>query len=214
MSPIWLLVVAVLIGAIDWYAVGTDNRRLEYVAKPLTMVPLIAYAMALDPSIEASRWWFVAALFFSLAGDVFLMLPSDRFVEGLGSFLVGHVAYVGGMAVWGLSIGVVWWLVLVGILAALASVGRAIVTGAGREDRRLRVPVAAYVGVITAMVLAAAGTDNAWFLLGALLFYASDASIGVSRFIREFPFHRVVIMTTYHGAQFLLVHGLTVDAAT
>ena len=29
-----------------------------------------------------------------MAGDIFLMLPNDRFVAGLASFLVGHLAYV------------------------------------------------------------------------------------------------------------------------
>ena len=39
---------------------------------------------------------FVVALVFSLAGDVFLMLPDeDRwFAFGLGSFLLGHIAFV------------------------------------------------------------------------------------------------------------------------
>ena len=33
---------------------------------------------------------------FSLAGDVFLMLPRDAFVAGLAAFLVAHVCYVVG----------------------------------------------------------------------------------------------------------------------
>src|SRR5213080_3500470 len=33
-------------------------------------------------------------LVFSLAGDVFLMLPRARFVAGLTSFLAAHIAYL------------------------------------------------------------------------------------------------------------------------
>jgi hypothetical protein len=43
------------------------------------------------------RTWFVVALALSLLGDVFLMLPVDLFVFGLGAFLLGHVAYTVGL---------------------------------------------------------------------------------------------------------------------
>ena len=49
------------------------------------------------------RAWFVAALVLSLVGDVFLMLPQDLFVFGLGSFLLGHIAYIVGMHVDGVD---------------------------------------------------------------------------------------------------------------
>ena len=79
---------------------------------------LIACALALDPDDPAVRAWFVAALVLSLAGDVFLMLPQDLFVFGLGSFLLGHIAYIVGMHVDGVDglrflVGIVsWWSLL------------------------------------------------------------------------------------------------------
>ena len=45
-------------------------------------------------------------------------------------------------------------------------------------------------------------------IVGALLFYLSDFSIGWSRFVRDFRAHRLVIITTYHAAQVLLVVSL------
>lgn len=36
----------------------------------------------------------IVALVRGLAGDVFLLPQVDRFVEGLGSFLLGHLAYL------------------------------------------------------------------------------------------------------------------------
>lgn len=36
----------------------------------------------------------IGALLFSLAGDVFLMLPGNYFIPGLASFLVAHVFYI------------------------------------------------------------------------------------------------------------------------
>jgi len=209
MSPTVLLAVAGVIAVVDWIAVAVDNRKLEYVAKPLTMVALLGYAVALDPTVEASRWWFVVALVFSLGGDVFLMLPGNRFVEGLASFLVGHLAYIGGMVAWGLDIVPAWFALVIVLFGLIATIGGAIVQAAGEQDRRLRLPVGLYITVITIMVLVAGATAHWWFLVGALLFYVSDATIGITRFVRDFAYSRVGVMVTYHLAQFLLVFGLT-----
>ncbi|MGH2728548.1 MAG: lysoplasmalogenase family protein, partial [Actinomycetota bacterium] len=82
----------------DWIAVSPSvrSRRAEYVLKPATMIPLIAAATILDPERDAQRALFLVALVLSLAGDVFLMLPRDLFVAGLGSFMLGHIAYIAG----------------------------------------------------------------------------------------------------------------------
>src|SRR5947209_18873782 len=73
-----------------------QNRRLTlYLFKPLTIVFIIL--IALQPKYSTSnfyRYTIIAALLFSLAGDVFLMLPSDRFIQGLVSFLVAHIIYI------------------------------------------------------------------------------------------------------------------------
>lgn len=209
MSATVLLAAAAVVAVVDWVAVGWDRRKVEYVAKPLTMVLLLGYAVALDPVVEASRWWFVAALVFSLAGDVFLMLPGNRFVEGLASFLVGHLAYIAGLVAWGLDIVPAWFVLVAVLFAFIATIGGAIVQAAGEQDRRLRIPVGLYITVITIMVLVAGATGHWWFLAGALLFYVSDAMIGITRFVRDFAYSRVGVMVTYHLAQFLLVYGLT-----
>ena len=103
-GPAFLLLALALAAAFfDWLAVNQEHKALEYLCKPLTLALLIACALALDPADEAVRAWFVAALVLSLAGDVFLMLPRDLFVFGLGSFLLGHVAYIVGMHVDGVD---------------------------------------------------------------------------------------------------------------
>ncbi len=92
------LVGAGLFAVGDWVAKARRHTVLEYVCKPTALLALIGTALVLTPmhDAEARRVWFVAALVFSLAGDVFLMLPTDRFVAGLAAFLVAHVCYVGG----------------------------------------------------------------------------------------------------------------------
>ena len=100
----WVALAAAGIFAVgDWVAVARERKTLEYACKPLTMVALIVAAIALEPVNSSQRAWFVAALVLSMLGDVFLMLPdrklgpADTFTFGLGSFLLGHVAYVVGV---------------------------------------------------------------------------------------------------------------------
>jgi uncharacterized membrane protein YhhN len=208
----FLLVALVLAAAFgNWAAVANSNKGLEYLCKPAVVVLLIGLALALDPRDPSARTWFVVALVCSLAGDVLLMLPRDLFVFGLGAFLLAHLAYVVGLAgddvVDGVAIarllaGVV--LVAVGILV----LGTQIVRAAYAAESDLAIPVMVYIGVISAMVVAAVGTGRPLAVAGAVLFYSSDALIGWSRFVREYNWAPVVIMVTYHLGQLGLVLSL------
>lgn len=202
-----LLAVTGALAVGNWVAVEARSRVGEYVTKPATMVALVGVAVALDPVDGGARAWFVAALVASLAGDVLLVLPSDRFVAGLGSFLVAHLLYVPGLVALGLEpLGLGLGAVVVAV--ALTTVGRRVVAGARANRPRLAAPVTAYLVVISAMVVAAWGTLVPLALAGATLFYASDAMIGVREFLRPFPRQRVAIMSTYHLGQAGLVLAL------
>ncbi len=197
-----LLVAAAVFAVADWVAVTRGDRRLEYVAKPATTALLGAAAVALQPEDPTQRAWFVAALVLSLAGDVFLMLPRDAFVPGLASFLLGHVAYIVGLA--READDVTAWVVLPVVLAVL--VGSRVVRAV--DDRTLRGPVVAYMVVITAMACVASATGDWRAFAGALVFMASDSMIAWNRFVRSFPYARLAIMSSYHLAQALLVLSL------
>lgn len=202
-----LLVLTGAAAVVDWVAVQRDRRSWEYVFKPLTLVALVATALALDPADPTVRAWFVAALVLSLAGDVFLMLPSDRFVPGLASFLLAHVAYVVGLVLAGLDpLAVAAGVVLVS--AAFAVVGTRLVRGIRRTEPAMAPPVVAYMAVISTMVVCAVGTGRWPAIAGSLSFYASDALIGWGRFVRSHPRGRLAVMVTYHVAQVLLVLSL------
>ena len=208
-----LLALTLLIALADWVAVAVDRRPLAYVLKPATMVALGAVVLALDLPGGQLRWWYLAAIILSLAGDVFLMLPESAmdpelsFVAGLGSFLVAHVLYVVGMVLLGVSGG---WLVIGTVAAVLVivTVGRRVIAGARATDRRLFAPVMAYVVVIAVMIATSFGTGIIVGIVGALLFGFSDSVIGWTRFLRDFPHSRVVVMVTYHLGQVGLVLAL------
>jgi uncharacterized membrane protein YhhN len=202
-----LVGVAVICAVIDWVAVQHEHRPVEYAFKPLTMVALTAAALALDPADPAVRGWFVAALVLSLVGDVFLMLPGDRFVPGLGSFLLAHVAYIVGLLVAGPDLAALVAGAAV-VAAAGGVVGARILAGARATEPALVGPVTAYMVVISAMVACAIGTGDAVAIAGAVLFYASDALIGWGRFVRSYEWGRLAVMVTYHAGQTLLVLSL------
>jgi uncharacterized membrane protein YhhN len=195
----------------DWIAKARSQRVLEYVCKPATLVALIVAAGVLDPVADAQtrRAWFVAALVCSLAGDVLLMLPQDLFVPGLAAFLVGHICYLVGFWTHGPSAFAlaVAAIVVVGVVVPL---GRTILTSIARAGLpvELRVAVAGYIAVISAMLATALATGNVVAGIGAALFVASDSMIAWDRFVRRLAWAPVAVMVTYHLGQAGLVASL------
>lgn len=211
-SAAWALFAAFLAVAVaDWWSRHTGDQRLEYVAKPLAMVLLAGVAIALDPADGARRGWFVAAIALSLAGDVFLMLPSDRFVAGLASFLLAHLAYVAGFVVHAPGTTAI---VVAGIVVAATGLTLAapVVWSVRRDHRDLTVPVVVYMTVISVMVTLALATGSVLAGGGAVLFFVSDYLIARDRFIRPLAFAPVAIMVLYHLGQAGLVLSLTSNA--
>lgn len=198
---------AALCAVIDWVAVARKDRRLEYVFKPAVMVALIIAATTLDPTNGTRRWAFVIALAFSMLGDIFLMLPSDRFVQGVGAFAIAHIAYIVGLRIgadWGagIAIGAVF------VVAVALTAGRRIVVAAREKEPELATPVSAYIAIICVMGASAIATRNPLAALGAAIFMASDTIIAWNRFIQPFVWAPVTIMVTYHVGQALLVASL------
>ena len=135
------------------------------------------------------------------------MLPEERFVAGLASFLVGHVAYVVAFSLEASSAaGLVVGLALVAVGVAL--VGRRVVVAVRRDEPAFTAPVMAYLVVISAMVVAACATANPWAIAGAVCFFASDGLLAWNKFVGHFRGARFAVMSTYHLAQFGLVVSL------
>ena len=203
-----LLAVTLAFAVADWWATWAQRPQVRHVTKPATLVALIGVAVTLTPVDPTIRTWMVVGLVLSLAGDVFLMLPERWFVAGLGSFLLGHIAYIVGLQLAPRSLG--WTLLGIAlVLAAVATVGRRIVLGVAAGDHREMVgPVIAYLVVISAMVVSAFGTAGLWAIAGASLFYASDATLAWNRFLEPRRFGPLAVMVTYHLGQLGLVAWL------
>src|SRR5262245_20343436 len=97
-----LAAATVVSGLAAIHAEVTLARRLLYVTKPLTMLLVasmfVASPAGTGPHQRPYTWLVVAGIACSIAGDVFLMLESDRFVAGVASFLVAHVFYITAFA--------------------------------------------------------------------------------------------------------------------
>lgn len=193
-----VLFAAGIAAVTDWVAVARESRPLEWVAKPATLALLLLWA-ALGPH---ASWALLAALTFSLLGDVYLMLPADLFLAGLLAFLVGHVGFVAAFDATPLS-RLAWFVVVMLVSAPLSlRLLRA------APDLPLRIAIGVYMTVIALMVGSAIGSGSLVAAAGALSFMASDAMIALNRFVAPFAAARVAIIVTYHLGQFLLVYAL------
>jgi uncharacterized membrane protein YhhN len=204
---IWLLPAAAAL--LDWYAVAREDRRLERVAKPATLLALIVAAVVLGALDADGGTWLLMALVLGLVGDVFLLGKSDaRFRAGLAAFLVGHLAYVASFADVGLPRPAWSWLGLLAVAGAFV-VTRQVVPATFRHGGPgLAAPVALYTLVIAAMLITAWWTGLPLVAAGATVFVCSDSVLATHRFVRPLPRADLVVMITYHLGQALIVAGL------
>jgi len=203
----YALGIAGMFAALDWAAVARRNKPLEYLAKPATMLALIAVALSLDGVDDPRRWAFVVALGFSLFGDVFLMLPSDRFIAGVAAFFTAHIAYIVGLRIGEASaLNLLIGALVVAVYAAV--IGLRIIMAVRDREPKLTNAVAAYTAVISVMVASAVATKNPVAAVGAVVFMASDTLIAWNRFVQPLPWAPVTIMVTYHLGQAALVLSL------
>ena len=222
MIPAFILLF--LIAATDWVAVAKGWKKVEYIAKPAAMLVLLGILARFGGFGSLPLVCFGLGIFFSLAGDTFLMLAfyrfSDRwFIPGLVAFLLAHVAYITGLNTPLPDVSPIWSMGLAIILALTAArLLRRIIAGVRQKSlRRLVLPVGAYGTVITLMLLSALLTLSSplWksaaaglVAIGALFFYFSDTLLAWNKFVNPIKNGRLANMLLYHLGQFALVAGV------
>lgn len=204
MLLIALTILITVSAALNVLAEYRGPRRNVYIFKPLTVAFIILLALQSQPSVY--KYMIVAGLLFSLAGDIFLMLPRDRFIAGLISFLIAHLFYIAAFTLDGAR-GRPSLLTAVALLLYGGVMLRLLLPHLGK----MKVPVVVYMLVILLMVWQATNrwivTNVAGSLLafaGAWLFAASDSMLALNRFRREFKSAQGLILTTYFAAQCLI----------
>jgi sterol desaturase/sphingolipid hydroxylase (fatty acid hydroxylase superfamily)/uncharacterized membrane protein YhhN len=188
---------------------GLDWALLGRACKPLVLALAAAWAwrrLRDAPAAARGAWrWLTGALLASLAGDVALMVPGG-FLPGLVAFLVAHLAY---LRLFARESG--WLPSRAAVLATVAFGAVVLAVLWPHLPAGLRVPVAAYVAVISTMGAQAFGRatvlrDGPSFAVaaGAALFMASDTLLAFDRFAQRLPLAPLWILGTYFVAQLLI----------
>jgi uncharacterized membrane protein YhhN len=204
-----IIVLSLLAGVSAALTIGAQYRRskrAEYVFKPLTMVCIILVAaLQTDPISTRYQLLVLGALAISLVGDVFLMLPSDRLMQGLLCFLGAHILYIIAFVAEDSGAAPLWYII------PFVVYGAAMLWRLWPYLGTMKVPVMIYVGAILIMAWQAA---NRWLetrqpgslaaLIGAYLFVMSDSALAVDRFRGKFRSAPFWVLTTYFAAQWLI----------
>lgn len=214
---VWAFMLAAIFAILDWVAVMRKWKWVEYVCKPATMSALIVAALALTRMDTVFEVAFLLGLIFSLLGDVALMLPDERwFLAGLAAFLLAHLGYITGF---NLTPPPLSALVLLPVVALFDRfILRRLIAGLVANDKdELRIPVVVY-GVVLSLTLASGWSTlfrPSWSdmgrvaaILGGTLFFASDLMLAWDRFVHRSHFLHVLVIITYHLAQFALTFTL------
>jgi len=215
-----LLYLTISMATLNWIASAYDWKTLVYITKPGTMLVLLAWLWQAS-HFQGQLIWFALALVFSLAGDIFLMLPREKFIGGLISFLLGHIAYTIGLlpSLPEVNLASIFVALLVGMTAF--TLYRSIAAGLYiSSQQKMKVPVLIYTLAIGLMVTAALLTMvmpnwNTWASLtvsgGALLFLISDSWLAWDRFVAPLKNRNLRVMMTYHLGQIGLVVGAVIN---
>jgi uncharacterized membrane protein YhhN len=207
MTVITLTVLAAVAMILTILAAYQGWRLTHYIFKPLTIIFIILIALEpVHPISSFYRYTIIAGLLFSLAGDIFLMLPRDRFfIQGLISFFIAHFFYIAAftnesgldLPIWSAAPFVIHGSLMLRVLWPHLG--------------KMRVPVLAYVLAILFMGWTAMGrwvwTEQPGSLLamsGALLFIASDSLLATDKFKGRFRSAQLLIFSTYTIAQWLI----------
>ncbi len=211
-----LIVAVIACAAITIAAEYIQPRRrwLTYVFKPLTTILILAAALLPGSFLTSAYARAIATgLLFSLMGDIWFMLPRDRFIQGLASFLAAHICYIVAFR------GGVGTREFAWVAAGLALVGtfvlRYLWLGIPKPMRPAALLYGAAILIMAALAVGAAlGEPSPRTVLagtGALLFVVSDGTLSINRFRRPFHWAEAVVLSTYFVAQLLI--GLSVAAA-
>jgi uncharacterized membrane protein YhhN len=187
---------------------------VHYLAKPAIVVSLIYLVIHQQSVLKTShRLLLVAALGFSVSGDILLMFVSRSewyFITGLLSFLLAHISYL-----------ILFFrqrhpktkpYIPILFLYIYSLVFGYYITDSLGE---MLIPVIAYEIVILLMASASFLRKHAvssfsykMVVFGALSFLISDSILAINKFYIDVPLSGIWIMITYALAQYLIVIGI------
>ncbi|MFW9987501.1 MAG: lysoplasmalogenase [Candidatus Odinarchaeota archaeon] len=212
------LVLFFIVAIIEVFAEYKENKKFEYLSKPLLMPFLILFyifSVIEGASIIQIDWLIVVALISGCAGDIFLMLENEEkwFLFGMAAFFMNQIFYIISffLSISDITNFDIWGLFLLGpaILVLIFTVPRFI-----KKTEDMKIPVLLYLIAILLMHIAAilrvaeySGLPFIFIYVGSISFIFSDACIAKNKWTGEFTNAQLIIMTTYIMAQFYITLG-------
>lgn len=201
--------------AADLAAIFFAYSSVRYISKPMILISLIGYFIfSCSPGQFAVKNFILAALIFSLAGDISLLFDNQGslfFILGLSAFLATHIFYILSFNKIRQEEGVKGNLLL--LLPAFIYYGLFIFLLFPHLGS-MKLPVIVYgfviaVMLVTALYLLFIKNKKAGRLIapGAMLFIVSDSILAINKFYASFENAGVAIMLSYGLAQWLIVSG-------
>ncbi len=198
-------ILFVIISLLDILGLLIHVALLELIAKPFIIISLMAIYLS---SVKNKNYWFLAALFFSFLGDVFLLDNNDMFLFGIAAFLITQLLYIKiiigylnnsskSQKLQAILPFAIYFILLIYLL--IDNLGEYLI------------PVLVYgltisvFGIVSLLNYIINKSQSSKLLLfGALLFIASDSMIAFDRFYESKGIYSVLIMITYILAQYLI----------
>ncbi len=187
------------------------GNRLRLAAKPAASAAFIAVALLAGAVDTGYGRWVLVGLALSAVGDVALLWHSSRlFLLGLGSFLLGHAAYVAAFVTRGVDGGAA----IAGLVVLAGPAFLVIRWLWPHVPSKMRPPVAAYAAVISLMVAMAIGTivleQDGRIIVAAVMFYFSDLAVARDRFVEPGRINKLWGLPLYYAAQFFFAATVAV----
>lgn len=203
------------------FSIILDLNLLMLITKPLIM-PLLAgmfFFKTRDVVKQVPVSYLYLAMLFSLFGDILLMFMDQGeiyFITGLVAFLFAQVLYAitymhyrykgSNVPGWGIRM-----IYLFTVLAYTVILSISLLPYLGE----MLLPVTLYTLTILAMVIMAIFRQNrtstlSFYLVfaGAVIFLLSDSIIAINKFMVPVFYERLLVISTYMLAQFLITSGL------
>jgi uncharacterized membrane protein YhhN len=209
----WGLLTLVSTGAL-LLAEHRDHAGARVVFKTAAATGFVGLALVQGAIETAFGAWLTMGLVLSMFGDLALLArgAGRAFLTGIGAFLLAHVAYLGAF----FSVGIHPAWALAG-LVVFSPIGVVLYRWLSKDvPSTLKLPVLAYILVITLMVAGALGVwgtqpDLTLLPPTAALFMISDIGVAMQRFKGAGFSTKLWATPAYFIAQFLFaIHAMLV----
>lgn len=204
--------------AMDWLSLWFGKPRWNFFTKPAVLACLLLWFSS-QGGWQAAPIWFGLALIFSLAGDVFLLLPEKHFILGLLAFLAAQLCYVLGLRppfpVDGMAVIAIGSVVILMESLLFRNLRKGMLM---KQIHHRLIPMLLVYSIAMSLMLFMATLTLAqpqWPAVaaslaaaGGALFFTSDALLSANRFLQPIPYGQLLVRILYHLGQVGLTAGI------